>query len=391
MPIIVHIDMNSFFASCEIKRNPALKGKEIIISGKTNRSIVSAASYEAKRKGIYTTMPYYLAKQICPNAYFFVGDHEYYAQVSEEIFSFLKKRYPLLEMASIDECYIDMSHCKIEDPLPYFQNLQKEIYEKMHIPCSIGVSYNKFLAKMASDMKKPMGITFIKHKDVPTMIWPLKIENMYGIGKASSKKLKEIQIYTIGDLVKSKELRVREILGSFYQQYIDNAMGKGISTLDLKKAPPKSVGHSYTLSFDTEDEDIIKKALYPLCVHVAQRLKELDMLGYTVTLSLKNSQFVLKNKSKKLMLPTNDADKIYLEGMKLLQKLLQSKIRLVGISISNLIYQKDYYEQLDFFNLQQYRLSQSDLFIEHLNQIAGKPVFMKAKDAQKKNEKKSNQ
>ena len=91
MPIIVHIDMNSFFASCEVKRNPSLKGKEIIISGKTNRSIVSAASYEAKRKGIYTTMPYYLAKQICPDAYFFEGDHEYYSKVSKEIFSFLNK------------------------------------------------------------------------------------------------------------------------------------------------------------------------------------------------------------------------------------------------------------------------------------------------------------
>lgn len=383
MPIIVHIDMNSFFASCEVKRNPLLKGKEIIISGKSNRSIVSAASYEAKKKGIYTTMPYYLAKQKCPDAYFFDVDHDYYSSVSDEIFSFLKKRYPLLEMASIDECYIDMSNLKIDNPQDYFRNLQKEIYEKMHIPCSIGVSYNKFLAKMASDYKKPMGITFIKHKDVENIIWPLPISNMYGIGKASSKKLNEINIFTIKDFVLSNDYRVKEILGSSYEHHLNNALGKGVSHIEIKEYIPKSIGHSITFPFDTEDDEIIKKQLYELSKKVSERLKEANMIGYTITLSLKTPDFVLKNKSKKMLVPTNDEDKIYIESLKLLDTNLKSKIRLVGVSISDLIFQNMYYEQLDIYKLNSLKNSKSDEFIERLNQIAGKKLFIKAKDLKK--------
>ncbi len=389
MPIIVHIDMNSFYASCEVRRNPFLKGKEIIISGKTNRSIVSAASYEAKKKGIYTTMPYYQAKQLCPNAYFFVGDYAYYSSVSEEIFNFLKKRYPLLETASIDECYIDMSDLTISNPLEYFKNLQKEIYETMHIPCSIGISYNKFLAKMASDYHKPMGITFIKKKDVPQIIWPLPIGNMYGIGKASAKKLQEMNILTIGDLIKNSNLvEIQTILGSHYQEYLDHAMGKGISHIEPKESLPKSVGHSHTLPYDSEDEEIIKQELYPLCKNVATRLKELKMIGYTVTISLKNSDFILKNKSKKVMVPTNDEDKIYIEALKLLDLALNDKIRLIGVSVSDLIPLQQYYEQIDMYDLLKIKQNKSDDFIAKLNEIAGQNIFMKAKDIIGKNNEK---
>ena len=376
--------MNSFYASCEVKRNPFLKGKEIIISGKTNRSIVSAASYEAKKKGIYTTMPYYLAKQTCPEAYFFVGDYAYYSSVSQEIFSFLKARYPLLEMASIDECFIDMSEVKINNPEEYFKNLQKEIYEKMHIPCSIGVSYNKFLAKMASDLQKPMGITFIKNKDVKTLIWPLPIGNMYGIGKASTKKLQELGILTIKDFVNfNHPFQLQEILGNQYQGLLNNALGKGISHIEVKENTPKSVGHSHTLAFDTEDDEIIKKELYPLCKHVANRLKEINMIGYTITLVLKDSEFVLKNKSKKMMVPTNDEDKIYIEALKLLDTNLKFKIRLVGVSLSDLIHQQQYYEQIDIYELLKIKRGKSDDFINRLNQIAGQNLFIKAKDAKR--------
>lgn len=380
MPIIVHIDMNSFFASCEVKRNPALKGKEIIISGKTNRSIVSAASYEAKKKGIYTTMPYFQARQLCPNAYFFVGDYDYYHAVSHEIFSFLRNRYPLVEIASVDECYIEIQET-IQNPMEYFKSLQKEIYETIHIPCSIGVSYNKFLAKMASDYQKPMGITFIKKKDVPKIIWPQPIQNMYGIGKASAKKLIDIQILTIGDLANKEDYRIAEILGSSYLSYLEHAQGKGISHIEVKEYLPKSVGHSHTLAFDSDDEEIIKKELYPLCLHVADRLQKLNMIGYTITLTLKDSEFVLKNKSKKMMVPTNDEDRIYIEAMKLLDYALHFKIRLVGVSISDLIFPEDYYQQLDIYHLNDIKMNRSADLIERFNEIAGQKLFMKAKDA----------
>ena len=173
MPVIVHIDMNCFFASSEVKKDPSLKGKKLIIGGLSNRSIVSASSYEARQDGIYTTMPIYLAKEKCQDGIFLPVDHEYYVEVSNQIFSFLKSRYKIVDICSIDEAYIDMSDVYIgKDPYQYFKDLQKEIYEKLHIPCSIGVSYCRFLAKMGSDYKKPLGITIIRKNAVSKLIWP---------------------------------------------------------------------------------------------------------------------------------------------------------------------------------------------------------------------------
>lgn len=379
MPIIVHIDMNCFFASCEVKKNPALKGKKVIICGKTNRSIVSAASYEAKKVGIYTTMPYYLAKETCPDGIFLSVDHAYYRQVSEEIFSFIRSRFKIVEQTSIDECFIDMSNIKITEPTLFFKKLQKYIYETFHIPCSIGVSYNKFLAKMASDYAKPMGITLIKKNDVPKMIWPLPIERMYGCGKATSKALKELDIYTIHDFILNKE-KTREILGNQFETFCNHALGKGESQLNVEVSNPKSIGNSYTLPFDTNDYDIIKQELKKLAEHVAVRIQNQQMLGYTITISVKDKDFIMHNRSKKMIAPTDDCDKIYIESLRLFDKLNIPMIRLVGISLSDLLPLHDYYEQLDFYKLEAYQNSPSSIFIEKLNALAGENVFKSAKD-----------
>ena len=254
MPVIVHIDMNCFFASCEVKKDPTLKGKKLIIGGLSNRSIVSASSYEAREDGIYTTMPIYLAKEKCKDGIFLPVDHEYYVEVSHQIFSFLKSRYKIVDICSIDEAYIDMTDVYLTDnPRQYFIDLQKEIYEKLHIPCSIGVSYCRFLAKMGSDYKKPLGITIIKKKDVPSIIWPLKIQDCYGIGKASSAKLIELGIKTIGDFVNSNDYRVREVLGSYYETALAQCKGEVAERITLKFEPPKSIGNSHTLEHNTDD------------------------------------------------------------------------------------------------------------------------------------------
>ena len=144
--------MNCFFASCEIKKDPSLKGKKVIIGGLNSRSIVTACSYEARADGVRSAMPVYLAKEKCKDGIFLPVDYEYYSKVSNEIFSYLKSIYKIVDVASIDEAFIDLTDVNLgKDPYKYFVNLQKYIYENMHIPCSIGVSYNRFLAKMGSD------------------------------------------------------------------------------------------------------------------------------------------------------------------------------------------------------------------------------------------------
>lgn len=380
MPIIVHIDMNCFFASCEVKRNPALKGKKVIIGGLSNRSIVSAASYEAKKEGIYTTMPMYLAKEKCKDGVFLPVDHEYYCQVSNEIFTFLKERYKIVDVVSIDEAYIDMSEVYIDKPNEYFIHLQKEIYEKLHIPCSIGVSFCRFLAKMGSDYKKPLGITMIKKKDIEKIIYPIKIENTYGVGKASSAKLKEIGILTIQDFVLSEDYRVKEILGSYYPTLLASCKGEVAERIIIHHEAPKSIGNSHTLDYNTDDYQIIKENLKILCDEVSSRLKVANMLGYTITLTIKDKNFVSKSKSKQIIEPTDDNDKIFIEILKLLDKFDNKVIRLVGVSISTLIYKEQYYKQLSLFSKEVIAKDTTDTLIRKLNHLAGKDVFVKAKD-----------
>lgn len=381
MPVIVHIDMNCFFASCEVKKDPTLKGKKLIIGGLSNRSIVSASSYEAREDGIYTTMPIYLAKEKCKDGIFLPVDHEYYVEVSNQIFSFLKSRYKIVDICSIDEAYIDMTDVYLTDnPKKYFENLQKEIYETLHIPCSIGVSYCRFLAKMASDYKKPLGITFIRKNDVSKIIWPLKIDDCYGIGKASSSKLKEIGIKTIGDFVSSNDYRVREILGSYYDTVLALCKGEVAERITLKFEAPKSIGNSHTLDHNTDDYEIIKENLKYLCDEVSRRLKVEKMLGYTITLTIKDKNFVSKSKSKQILEPTDDNDKIFLEILKLLDKFETRIIRLVGVSVSTLLYKEQYHQQLSIFSKEEIKDNTNEL-IRKLNVLAGKQIFIKAKDA----------
>lgn len=382
MPVIVHIDMNSFFASCEVKKDPTLKGKKIIIGGLSNRGIVSAASYEAKNDGIYTTMPIYMAKEKCPDAIFLPVDHEYYCNVSNEIFDWLKKKYKIVEPASIDEAYIDMTDVNLtNNPYEYFVNLQKELYEKLHIPCSIGVSYNKFLAKMGSDYKKPLGITIIKRKDVEKIIYPLPIGDTYGCGKASSARLKELGINTIGDFVKSNDYKVREVLGSYYETMLSHCKGEYAERVIIHEEAPKSIGNSHTLDRNTDDYQIIKENLKYLSDEVAGRLKACNMLAYTITLTLKDKNFVSKSKSKQIIEPTDDNDKIFIEILKLLDKFDNKVIRLVGVSVSNLLYKDQYFKQLSLFSKEVIARDDTAELIRKLNNLAGKDIFTKAKYA----------
>lgn len=384
MPVIVHIDMNCFFASCEVKKDPSLKGKKIIIGGLSNRSIVSASSYEARTDGIYTTMPIYLAKEKCKDGVFLPVDHDYYCKVSDEIFSFLKTKYDIVDVVSIDEAYIDMTDVYLgKDPYQYFIDLQKEIYEKLHIPCSIGVSYCRFLAKMGSDYKKPLGITIIKKKDVEKIIWPLDIKDTYGIGKASSAKLKEIGINTIKDFIFSDDFRVREILGSSYETMIKLTKGEVAERITIKYEAPKSIGNSHTLDHNTDDYQVIKENIKYLCDEVSSRLKACNMLGYTITLTLKDKNFVVKSKSKQIIEPTDDNDKILIESLKLLDKFDNKVIRLVGVSLSNLIYKDQYAKQLSLFSKENILKDDTIDLIRKLNHLAGKDIFIKARDVKK--------
>ena len=198
--IIIHVDLNAFFATAEQIRRPDYVGKPVIVGGLGPRGVVSTASYEARAYGVHSAMPIGEARMLCPNGIFLPGDYRYYEMLSRSFFGYLKNYSSLVEAASIDEGFVDMTSMlsKEKDPMAKLVQLQRGLLEQIGLKCSIGVGPTKFLAKMASDMKKPMGITVIRRKDVKKMLYPLPIDSFFGIGKKTAAYLRSKGINTIG-------------------------------------------------------------------------------------------------------------------------------------------------------------------------------------------------
>ena len=202
--IIFHIDLNAFFASCETTLRPELENLPLAISGEksSKRGIVTTANYVARQFGVHSAMPLMQAKKKCPSLVVVPANFDLYRKISQQFIELLQTYSDQVEKASIDEAYVDVTHLYHQiHPVKLAQQIQMRIQNELKIGCSIGIAPNKFLAKMASDMKKPNGITVLRKRDLPSVLWPLPIEEMFGVGKASSLILKQLGINTIEDLV----------------------------------------------------------------------------------------------------------------------------------------------------------------------------------------------
>ena len=255
--IIFHIDLNAFFASCEIARRPELKDVPVAITGEksSKRGIVTTANYVARKYGVSSAMPLVQAKRKCPNLVVIAANFNLYKQVSRQFLDLLHTYTDQVEKASIDEAYLDVTALFQEGgvhPVQLALQMQQRIFNELKIGCSVGIGPNKFLAKMASDMKKPNGITVLRKRDLPQLLWPRPIEEMFGVGKASAPKLKQLGIQTIGDLVHFHEVeRLEWLFGSQALKWIEHARGEDLSIVDPQRYEvPSSIGHSTTFSKD---------------------------------------------------------------------------------------------------------------------------------------------
>ena len=386
--IILHIDLNTFFVRCEELVNPTLIGKPVIIGHSGRGGIVSTCSYEARKYGVHSGQPTFKALELCPNAIVIPGHYELYSRKSKEFFNFVKQYSPIIEKASIDECYVDMTKqlSNVKDVVKYLEDFQNKLLQTVGLKCSIGVAPTKFLAKMASDMKKPMGITIIRRKDVRKILDPLPISSFYGIGKKTAPRLETIGIKTIGDLAKlvnEDNLEVKNAFGKFYYVIKDWINGYGSDEVDVEPWDPKSIGHSTTFIRDSSDFEEIKGYLRDLSKEVSDEAKQKDKIGSNVQLVLKTSDFKMINRSVKLNKPTNDFETIFNEASILLEKNLNGQeIRLCGVTLQNLIYASDYVEQLsifDNFDENDEKNATRDL-IRELNRRMKSETFMRASD-----------
>ena len=387
--VIFHVDMNSFYASVEMAYNPKLKGKPIAIAGNPNerKGIIVTSSYEARAKGVRTTMPLWQARKLCPNLIVIRPDFPKYKDTSAKIFKILAEMSPIIEPVSIDEGYIDATEHPTH-PITLANEIQQRLLKELDIPCSIGIGPNKFLAKTASDFKKPLGITILRIRDLPEKLWPLSIDKMYGVGSKTAEKLHQINIYTIKDLAKADIYTVSQVLGINGERLINRANG-----IDKRMVDPdsvndfKSIGNSQTLREDTIDEAKITSTLNQLASRVEERLQRRELKGMTVQLMMRYADRTTVTRSRKGMSYIDDKESI----MTIIQELFQEHwnhqpIRLLGITVQDLLEKSDIMEQLNLFTYEQEekRASMIDV-VQSIQNKYGEDVFIKpAKQKEKK-------
>lgn len=382
--VIVHIDLNAFFASVEEIKNPLLKNKPMAVGGKSKRGVLSTANYVARKYGVRSAMPTSMALKLCPNLIVVEGNHSDYAKYSDSFFAIVKEYLGTkIEIASIDECYVDFTDYKnrCEDPIEYLKKMQKDIYSRLGLGCSIGVSYNKFLAKMASDMKKPMGFTVIRNKDITKLIWPLQIADMYGVGKKTAPRLKEIGINTIGDLAKYEDIyTLKNILGKNYIYYQNYANGIDNSEVIYQDVDAKSIGTSTTYETDLENEEEIRLAFKELSKNVSRRVIAQQMLGFVISITIRYSDFYTITRSMTLNEPICNDDEIYMKAINLFEKNYNNRpIRLLGISLSNLKEKKEVLKQMSIYDLNINKKTTTEI-INDLNKLLDGNYLIKASE-----------
>ncbi|MCD8209740.1 MAG: DNA polymerase IV [Coprobacillus sp.] len=389
--IIVHIDLNTFFVRCEEIKDPSLEHKAVGIGHLGRSGIISTCSYEAREKGVRSGMPTFQAVKLCPHLILKPVDFDFYLKKSSEFQKFLQRYTSIIHMASIDEAYADFSETlkDVKDVVSFFRKLQQDLYKETQLKCSIGVATTLFLAKMGSDYKKPQGITIIRNRDIKDILYPLPIEDMYGIGKKTAPRLKGIGIDTIGDLkehIDNHDPLLESIFGKYLDDVKKELVGESNDIVPTEDADPKSIGNSSTLTHDTANPIEIEKMLLSLSKEVARRAKKEEKIGYTVQITVKDTSFISHNKSKTFETPTNDEGAIYEISRDLYHKNFDDvEVRLVGVTLQNLISIRDMAIQMSLFDYEKYEEeSETKLLINELNRKFKKDVLTRMSDLERK-------
>ncbi|PLR99845.1 DNA polymerase IV [Bacillus sp. T33-2] len=373
--VILHVDMNSFYASVEMAYDPTLKGKPLAIAGnpEERRGIIVTCSYEARQFGVKTTMPLWEAKKLCPALIIMRPNFDRYRTASIAIFDILRQYSELVEPVSIDEGYVDITESfEYGTPLHIAGTIQQRILGQLDLPCSIGVAPNKFLAKMASDMKKPMGITVLRKRDLPTVLWPLEVGEMHGVGKKTAEKLKTVHINSIGDLARASEAQLRALLGINGPRLKERANGNDRRAVDPESVYDfKSIGNSTTLPRDIANQQELCTVLKKLAEQVASRMKRKQVVASNIGITIRFKDRKTITRSKKLLNPVKGSDEIYDSARQLFLKHWNGDpVRLLGVTATDLADAGTQVKQLDLFSYE--KDAKKEPLFDALNQLREK-------------------
>ena len=347
--------MNAFFISCEMTRNPSLVGKPSAVAGdpKKRTGIILAANYEARSYGVKTAMVLHEALKLCPGIMLVPPDHRFYGQKSEQVMELLSNYTPILEQNSIDEAWLDMTGTEglFGKPLEAAKRIMNEIKDRLGLWCSIGIAENKFLAKMASEMKKPLGITELWEQDIPLKLWPLPVKAMYGIGGKTAEKLSHMRIQTIGDLAKFDRNKIIKTLGKGGEEILLHANGQDSAPVQPNSYENmKSIGRSKTLPEDIADIEKAKIVLLELADDIGMTARKYGKKGHSVHITLKYSDFQVITRQTSIP-ATSITEEIYQAGCSLLIQNWNRfrPVRLIGISIAG-FYEDTFTDQMSLFD-----------------------------------------
>jgi len=353
--VILHIDMDAFFISVEQRDDPSLRGKPAAVCGSLSRSVVTSATYEARPYGIRAGMPIQEAKKRCPQLILVEGNHSKYTEAAARIFSILKDYTPLVEIASIDEAYLDITQSLLlfKSPLSIAKSIKDRILKEEQLTCSIGIAPNKLLAKLGSRLRKPDGLTVIQKDEVEGILRDLPVGKLHGIGPKLEEELKSIGIFTCGQLGRFPVPLLTKRFGVIGERLHEMGLGMDESPvvpLD-KEEDAKSISHSVTLEEDTSDPNLLKKVLLQLSEKVSRRMRKEGFYGRRVTLTIRYSDFYTFSKQKTLSRWVNSGNEIYRYSFGIFESIPHPKpIRLLGVGVSELKkegYQLDLFEKRD--------------------------------------------
>ncbi len=333
------MDMDAFFAAVEEMRRPELKGKPVVIGGSgdpSQRGVVSTASYEARKFGIHSAMPLRTAYKLCPHAVFLPVDYREYSRVSQIVKEILHEFSPVMEDVGIDEAFLDISDTGNASE-QIAREIKDKIREKTGLTCSIGIAGNKLIAKIASDMQKPDGLTVIRVEDIESRIWPLPVRKLWGVGPKTEAYLKTMHIHTIGELASLPNDMLIKTFGKAYGQYLYEA-SRGIDDSPLiTHWEPKSASRETTFQTDTDNWQTIARSLAELVKEVVHDLRERGYRCRNVTVKIRFSDFHTQTRARTLPEPTDDLDTLRREAFACLNKFeLKKKVRLVGFRAGRL-------------------------------------------------------
>ena len=342
--IIFHLDMDHFYTAVETRENPALSGKPVIVGanpkGGHGRGVVSTSNYEARKAGVRSGMPISHAWKMCPEAFYLPPNFPLYIQVSNEIMSIARKYADKFEQWGIDEAFLDTSSKvkRFEEAEALAKQLKQEIYEKQHLTCSIGVSFNKLVAKIASDYQKPNGLTIVKPEEIAKFMHPLAVRKLLWVGRKTEEKLKVLGIATIGDLARCDPAVLLETFGVTGTQLYLSAQGVDCSEVE-ERTEAKSISHETTFEDDTSDKLTIAQALDAISEEVSKEAQEQNLFFKTVTIKVRFRNFETHTRSKTLQFMTNRPQNLRKISRELFASYLQSgrEIRLIGVRVSNFV------------------------------------------------------